>query len=281
MIVPMPPMIESAAALWVEGWALPINQVPPPEFDDALMARFDDPGTEIHLQMASSSSTSILSTAIMLGAGGEDDARLALIASRLEGKADRVAAALRARPLGVMDQGLDAHLRLSLAAAATSPELPPPTELVQFAQWVVADMAGRRGSLHPASDRRLRLAALGALLACDIALLSQVVALVPAAHRKASLQWTLMHQVVDAAEPTTVDGVAGITVHDDATRQAFVRLFSMHRHPKVPETMGPEGPVDAPTIVGNYLYAWAWLRVFSPEPCTRTDWATMRWLMTG
>lgn len=62
---------------------------------------------------------------------------------------------------------------------------------------------------------------------------------------------------------------------------AFVELLNRHRQPCRAIEAGDEGPVDVPFILGNYLYGWAWLSLFSPRPVYRTDWATMRDLMTG
>ena len=68
----------------------------------------------------------------------------------------------------------------------------------------------------------------------------------------------------------------------DATVIArFVELLNRHRQPCRAIEAGDEGPVDVPFILGNYLYCWAWLSLFSPCPVYRTDWATMRELMTG
>lgn len=281
MNIPMPPMMESRSRVWAQAWSLPMYQIAPPDFDDTVAARFDDPGTQLHLRMAGGSSTSILGTAVKLGVRGEDAPRLIRIAQRLQGKADLVAAALRSSPGGFRDQALDAHLRLVLGAAIATPELPSAAELSQLARWAVADLAGQRGSQHPVVEHRLRMAAFGALLACDIDLLSRVLALVPARHLKASPQWSLMQGIVDTAEPLATDGVAGIAVRDEATRGAFLRLFDWHRQPVIPVAPDEESPLDVPPILGNYLYAWAWLRVFSPEPCTRVDWPAMRQLMTA
>ena len=172
-------------------------------------------------------------------------------------------------------------MRLALTACAATPELPEPAELARPARWAVQDMAKPKAALHPTIERRLRLAAFGALLAQDHDLLAAVLALVPAATRRASPQWTLHVRILAVAAPRTDSRGAGFAVEDAAVRAAFAQLLAKHRLPFRAIEAGDEGPVDAPFILGNYLHCWAWLSLFSPCPVSRTDWATMRRLMTG
>ena len=172
-------------------------------------------------------------------------------------------------------------MRLALTACAATPELPEPAELARPARWAVQDMAKPKAALHPTIERRLRLAAFGALLAQDHDLLAAVLALVPAATRRASPQWTLHVRILAVAAPRTDSRGAGFAVEDAAVRAAFAQLLAKHRLPFRAIEAGDEGPVDAPFILGNYLHCWAWLSLFSPCPVYRTDWATMRELMTG
>ncbi|MBK8286630.1 MAG: hypothetical protein IPK97_18195 [Ahniella sp.] len=276
-----PASIGSVATQWVEAWRMPMYRIPEPSFDEAVLARFDDPSTEQHLRMAAGSSASILSVALMVALRGEDDARVRHIAARVAGSAEQVESALKSGAGGFADAGLEAPMRLAFAACVATPSLPAAKALSEPARCAVRDLAKHKGPLHPTVERRLRLAAFGALLAQDAELLAAVVALVPAATRSASAQWALHERILAIATPHSGAGSFAEAVKDTEVRTAFEQQWIRHRQPILTIGPGDETPVDVPFVLGNYLHCWAWLSVFSETPVSRVDWTTMRGLMMG
>ena len=148
----LPDTVCSVAAQWTEAWRLPMYRIPEPAFDDTVIARFDDPASEQHLRMAAGSSASILSVALMVALRGEDDARVQRIAERVPGTAQRIDSALRSGAGGFADAGLEAPMRLALAARVAAPAEGEP----RFRPPVPADVGGQGRARSRASKRTCR-----------------------------------------------------------------------------------------------------------------------------